>query len=78
MKQGRGLWQFLLRGFAKVQGEWKPWSLTHNLRKLHLAWGAWRGEEGGKKRDRGRASPLPEGSASAYEFSQGGVPHIPR
>lgn len=37
MKQGRGLRQFLLRGFAKVQGEWKLWSLTHNLRKLHSA-----------------------------------------
>jgi transposase len=37
MKQGRGLRQFLLRGFAKVDGEWKLWSLTHNLRKLHLA-----------------------------------------
>jgi hypothetical protein len=37
MKQGRGLRQFLLRGFAKVGGEWKLWSLTHNLRKLHLA-----------------------------------------
>jgi transposase len=37
IKQGRGLRQFLLRGFAKVQGEWKLWSLTHNLRKLHLA-----------------------------------------
>ena len=37
MKQGRGLRQFLLRGFGKVQGEWKLWSLTHNLRKLYLA-----------------------------------------
>ena len=37
MKQGRGLRQFLLRGFGKVQAEWKLWSLTHNLRKLHLA-----------------------------------------
>ncbi len=37
MKQGRGLRQFLLRGFAKVQGEWTLWSLTHNLRKLHSA-----------------------------------------
>ena len=40
IKQGRGLRQFLLRGFGKVQGEWKLWSLTHNLRKLHLAWAA--------------------------------------
>lgn len=37
IKQGRGLRQFLLRGFGKVQGEWKLWALTHNLRKLHLA-----------------------------------------
>ncbi len=37
MKQGRGLRQFLLRGFGKVQAEWKLWSLTHNLRKLYLA-----------------------------------------
>ena len=37
MKQGRGLRQFLLRGFGKVQEEWKLWSLTHNLRKLYLA-----------------------------------------
>jgi len=40
IKQGRGLRQFLLRGFGKVQAEWKLWSLTHNLRKLHLARGA--------------------------------------
>ncbi len=37
IKQGRGLRQFLLRGFGKAQAEWKLWSLTHNLRKLHLA-----------------------------------------
>lgn len=37
IKQGRGLRQFLLRGFGKVQAEWKLWSLTHNLRKLYLA-----------------------------------------
>ena len=37
IKQGRGLRQFLLRGFGKVQAEWKLMSLTHNLRKLHLA-----------------------------------------
>ena len=37
IKQGRGLRQFLLRGFGKVQAEWKLWSLAHNLRKLHLA-----------------------------------------
>lgn len=37
IKQGRGLRQFLLRGYGKVQAEWKLWSLTHNLRKLHMA-----------------------------------------
>ena len=37
IKQGRGLRQFLLRGFEKVQVEWKLRSLTHNLRKLYLA-----------------------------------------
>ncbi len=37
IKQGRGLRQFLLRGFGKVKAEWKLMSLTHNLRKLHLA-----------------------------------------
>ncbi|MGI0130523.1 MAG: IS1182 family transposase [Thermoplasmata archaeon] len=37
IKQGRGLRQFLLRGFAKVGAEWKLWSLTHNLRKLYAA-----------------------------------------
>ncbi len=40
IKQGRGLRQFLLRGFGKVSGEWKLWGLTHNLRKLHVAWTA--------------------------------------
>ncbi|MDE1882200.1 MAG: IS1182 family transposase, partial [Euryarchaeota archaeon] len=33
IKQGRGLRQFLLRGFEKVNAEWKLWGLTHNLRK---------------------------------------------
>ena len=37
IKQGRGLRQFLLRGFGKAQAEWKLWALTHNLRKLHVA-----------------------------------------
>ena len=37
IKQAKGLRQFLLRGFGKVPAEWKLWSLTHNLRKLHLA-----------------------------------------
>ncbi len=40
IKQGRGLRQFLLRGFEKVSAEWKLWGLTHNLRKLHVAWTA--------------------------------------
>jgi transposase len=37
IKQGRGLRQFLLRGKERVNGEWKLWCLTHNLRKLHVA-----------------------------------------
>jgi transposase len=37
IKQGRGLRQFLLRGFGKVRGEWQLITLTHNLRKLHRA-----------------------------------------
>ncbi len=40
IKQGRGLRQFLLRGLRKVGAEWKLWGMTHNLRKLHLAWTA--------------------------------------
>ena len=40
IKQGRGLRQFLLRGFEKVSAEWKLWGLTQNLRKLHVAWTA--------------------------------------
>jgi transposase len=40
IKQGRGLRQFLLRGKPAVSAEWKLWGLTHNLRKLHLAWTA--------------------------------------
>ena len=34
MKQGRGFWQFLLRGLKKVRGEWKRVCLTHNLLKI--------------------------------------------
>jgi hypothetical protein len=34
LKERRGLRRFLLRGLAKVQGEWTLWCLTHNLRKL--------------------------------------------
>ncbi len=37
IKQGRGLRQFLRRGFGKVPVEWTLWSLTHNLRKLYRA-----------------------------------------
>ena len=33
----RGLRRFLLRGVAKVQGEWTLWCLTHNLRKIAQA-----------------------------------------
>lgn len=40
IKQGRGLRQFLLRGKEKVGAEWKLICLTHNLRKLHVAWTA--------------------------------------
>ena len=40
IKQGRGLRQFLLRGFEKVSAEWKLWGLTHNLRMLPVAWTA--------------------------------------
>ena len=34
IKQGRGFRQFLLRGLAKVQGEWSLICTTHNLLKL--------------------------------------------
>ena len=34
LKERRGLRRFLLRGLAKVRGEWTLWCLTHNLRKL--------------------------------------------
>jgi transposase len=37
IKQARGFRQFLLRGLAKVRGEWALISLTHNLLKLHGA-----------------------------------------
>lgn len=36
-KAARGLRGFLLRGLAKVRGEWSLISLTHNLLKLHIA-----------------------------------------
>jgi len=34
IKHGRGFRQFLLRGLAKVQAEWKMLSLSHNLLKI--------------------------------------------
>ena len=35
IKQARGFRQFLLRGLAKVQGEWSLVCATHNILKLH-------------------------------------------
>jgi transposase len=35
IKHARGFRQFLLRGFAKVQGEWALLCTTHNILKLH-------------------------------------------
>jgi transposase len=35
IKQARGFRQFLLRGFAKVQGEWSLVCTTHNILKLY-------------------------------------------
>lgn len=35
IKQARGFRQFLLRGLAKVQGEWAMICLTHNILKLY-------------------------------------------
>lgn len=37
MKRGRGLRQFLLRGLAKVKGEWSLWCTTHNMLKVWTA-----------------------------------------
>ena len=34
IKQGRGFRQFLMRGLAKMRGEWLLICLTHNLLKL--------------------------------------------
>ena len=34
IKERRGLRRFLLRGLAKVTGEWTLWCLTHNLGKI--------------------------------------------
>jgi transposase len=39
IKHVRGLRQFLLRGLAKVKGEWSLWCTTHNLLKLWAATG---------------------------------------
>jgi hypothetical protein len=35
IKQARGSRQFLLRGVAKVQGEWALVCTTHNILKLY-------------------------------------------
>jgi len=35
IKQARGFRQFLMRGLAKVQGEWALVCLTHNILKMH-------------------------------------------
>ena len=35
IKQARHFRQFLLRGLAKVNGEWAMVCLTHNILKLH-------------------------------------------
>ena len=35
IKQARGFRQFLLRGIAKVRGEWALVCLTHNILKLY-------------------------------------------
>jgi hypothetical protein len=35
IKSARGFRHFLLRGLAKVRGEWSLITLTHNLLKLH-------------------------------------------
>jgi len=35
VKEARGFRRFLLRGLAKVRGEWSLIALTHNLLKLH-------------------------------------------
>ena len=37
IKQGRGFWQFLLRGLDKVGREWLLICTGHNLLKLFLA-----------------------------------------
>ena len=37
IKAARGIRAFLLRGLAKVRGEWSPIAMTHNLLKLWRA-----------------------------------------
>ena len=37
IKEARGFRRFLLRGIAKVRGEWALITTTHNLLKLHAA-----------------------------------------
>jgi hypothetical protein len=39
IKQARGFRQFLLRGLAKVQGEWSLVCTTHNILKLYRLYG---------------------------------------
>jgi hypothetical protein len=34
IKEGRGFRRFLLRGLAKIRGEWRLVCLTHNLLKI--------------------------------------------
>lgn len=34
IRSGWGVRRFLLRGLAKVRGEWTLWCLTHNLRRI--------------------------------------------
>ncbi|MFQ5425340.1 MAG: transposase, partial [Phycisphaerae bacterium] len=38
IKQARGFRQFLLRGMAKMRGEWRLICMTHNLLKLFQVW----------------------------------------
>ena len=52
--QARGFRQFLLRGVAKVQGEWALVCTTHNILKLYRLC-AWETVEGPPRR--GHASP---------------------
>lgn len=40
IKEARGFRRFLMRGIAKVRGEWSLLCTTHNLLKLHACWAA--------------------------------------